>query len=339
MVTTDRVRHRRRPAAPGRARTRLAPGRRSRSTAAQPGTADVVVVADDVDFGIVSDIDDTVIATWLPRLLLATYNTFVLAEEARKPVDGMAGLYAGLLASRPTAPTIYVSTGPWNAALALTRFLAHHDFPRGPLLLTDWGPTNTGWFRSGREHKMACLRGLATDFPAISWVLVGDDGQRDPVIYAEFAREHPERVRAIALRELSMGEQVLAHGTPTEMREDPTWHGRPEVRGADGHELAERLRDRGEASADLGPDLLVAGLAERRHGDDAVGALRLAEEGVAWSTPTRRPRSTRRRPSASAGPGPCGVPGRARRTRPRRRGPGCRWCPCPGTPRCRRRSH
>jgi len=26
-------------------------------------------------------------------------------------------------------------------------------FPEGPLLLTDWGPTNTGWFRSGREHK------------------------------------------------------------------------------------------------------------------------------------------------------------------------------------------
>lgn len=209
---------------------------------AQPGTADVVVVADDVDFGIVSDIDDTVITTWLPRLLLATYNTFVLAEEARKPVDGMAELYAGLLADRPTAPTIYVSTGPWNAARALSRFLAHHGFPRGPLLLTDWGPTNTGWFRSGREHKLACLRGLAADFPAISWVLVGDDGQRDPVIYAEFAREHPDRVRAIALRELSMGEQVLAHGTPTEMREDPAWHARPEVRGPDGHDLADRLR-------------------------------------------------------------------------------------------------
>ena len=242
VVDHGPVRHRRRPPAPGRARTRLAPGRPRRRRAREPGAADVVVVADDVDFGIVSDIDDTVITTWLPRLLLATYNTFVLAEEARKPVDGMAELYAGLLAGRPTAPTIYVSTGPWNAAPALTRFLAHHGFPRGPLLLTDWGPTNTGWFRSGREHKLACLRGLAADFPAISWVLVGDDGQRDPVIYAEFAREHPERVRAIALRELPMGQQVLAHGTPTEMREDPTPHGRPEVRGADGHELAERLR-------------------------------------------------------------------------------------------------
>jgi phosphatidate phosphatase APP1 len=208
----------------------------------EPGVGDVLVVADDVDFGIVSDIDDTVITTWLPRLLLATYNTFVLAEEARTPVAGMAELYAGLLGARPGAPTLYVSTGPWNAAPALTRFLAHHGFPRGPLLLTDWGPTNTGWFRSGREHKLACLRGLAEDFPSIRWVLVGDDGQRDPVIYAEFAQERPERVRAIALRELPMGQHVLAHGTPTEMSDHPTPHGRPEVRGADGHELGARLR-------------------------------------------------------------------------------------------------
>lgn len=208
---------------------------------AEPGSADVLVVGGDVDFGIVSDIDDTVITTWLPRLLLATYNTFVLAEEARTPVAGMAELYAGLLAGRPGAPTVYVSTGPWNAARALSRFLAHHGFPRGPLLLTDWGPTNTGWFRSGREHKLACLRALAADFPAIRWILVGDDGQRDPVIYAEFAREHPERVRAIALRELPMGQQVLAHGTPTELHDHPAPHGRPEVRGADGHVLAQRL--------------------------------------------------------------------------------------------------
>lgn len=207
----------------------------------EPATADVLVVGDDVDFGIVSDIDDTVITTWLPRLLVATYNTFVLAEEARTPVEGMSDLYAALLADRPGAPTVYVSTGPWNAARALSRFLAHHDYPRGPLLLTDWGPTNTGWFRSGPEHKLRCLRALAEDFPAIRWVLVGDDGQRDPVIYAEFARERPERVRAIAIRELSMGEQVLAHGTPVEKVDGSTAHGRPEVRGADGEALAAGL--------------------------------------------------------------------------------------------------
>ncbi len=83
-------------------------------------------------------------------------------------------------------------------------------------MLTDWGPTNTGWFRSGQEHKHACLTSLAADFPGIRWVLVGDDGQHDPEIYAAFARAHPDRVRAIALRELTATQQVLSHGIPTE---------------------------------------------------------------------------------------------------------------------------
>jgi phosphatidate phosphatase APP1 len=208
----------------------------------KPATARVRVVGDDVELGIVSDIDDTVLSTYLPRPLLAAYNTFVAREEARRPVPGMADLYTRLLAGHPGAPTLYVSTGAWNTAPTLRRFLSRHGLPEGPLLLTDWGPTNTGWFRSGREHKRACLESLAADFPRIRWVLVGDDGQHDPAIYADFARSHRDRVRAIAIRELPMTEQVLAHGTPGALPDgDASQHSVPEVRGADGDALAEHL--------------------------------------------------------------------------------------------------
>jgi phosphatidate phosphatase APP1 len=57
------------------------------------------------------------------------------------------------MAEHPGAPIIFVSTGAWNTAPTLTRFLKRNGFPIGPLLLTDWGPTNTGWFRSGQDHK------------------------------------------------------------------------------------------------------------------------------------------------------------------------------------------
>jgi phosphatidate phosphatase APP1 len=207
-----------------------------------PVVARVRVIGDDAEFGLVSDIDDTTLSTFLPRPLLAAYNTFVAREEARRPVRGMAGLYADLLADRPDAPTVYVSTGAWNTAPTLRRFLSRHGFPDGPMLLTDWGPTNTGWFRSGREHKRECLESLVADFPRISWVLVGDDGQHDPSIYADFAGAHPEHVRAIAIRELPMTEQVLAHGTPGALgHRDTPQLAVPVVRGADGGEIAAQL--------------------------------------------------------------------------------------------------
>ncbi|WP_369811069.1 App1 family protein [Quadrisphaera sp. DSM 44207] len=215
------------------------------------GSAPVVVVGPDVEHGVVSDIDDTVMVTSLPRPLIAAWNTFVLHEHARRPVPGMAALLTDAARRSPGAPVLYLSTGAWNVAPTLTRFMARHGFPAGPLLLTDWGPTNTGWFRSGREHKRAALRRLAEELPRVRWLLVGDDGQHDPEIYHEFADAHPDRVSAIAIRQLTPTEQVLSRGStaPSPSGPGPGAPARPgavpEFRAPDGEGLAERLRAAG----------------------------------------------------------------------------------------------
>jgi phosphatidate phosphatase APP1 len=195
--------------------------------------------------GVVSDIDDTVLVTWLPRPLLAAWNTFVLRERARRPVPGMADLLRAL--AGPDGFLVYLSTGAWNFAPHLERFLAEHGFPPGPLLLTDWGPTEHGWFREGAAHKREMLERLRREHPTARWTLVGDDGQRDPAIYAAFAAEHPEAVQAVAIRRLSPTQHVLASGPhatgpatippgPASPPPDVPW-----VTGADGHELLTAL--------------------------------------------------------------------------------------------------
>jgi phosphatidate phosphatase APP1 len=182
------------------------------SADAEPVEAPVRVVDPKVRFGVVSDIDDTVMVTALPRPLLAAWNTFVLDEHARTAVPGMAVLYERLATRYPDAPVLYLSTGAWNVAPALTRFLSRHLYPAGPLLLTDWGPTHNRFFRSGQEHKRSTLARLATEFPDIRWLLIGDDGQHDQEIYAEFAAAHPDNVEAVAIRRLSPTQAVLAGG-------------------------------------------------------------------------------------------------------------------------------
>jgi phosphatidate phosphatase APP1 len=119
-----------------------------------------------------------------------------------------------LAKGHPNLPTVYLSTGPWNVAPTLERFLTRHGFPKGPFLLTDWGATPDRAFRSGREHKVGSLERLANDFPNIEWVLIGDDGQHDETIYGDFSRSHPGKVRAVAIRQLSTPEAVLA-GAPS----------------------------------------------------------------------------------------------------------------------------
>jgi phosphatidate phosphatase APP1 len=208
--------------------------------------ASVRVVGPETRLGMVSDIDDTVIVTMLPRPLVAFRNAFLLRESARTPVPGMAELYEEVATAHPDVFVVYVSTGAWNTAGALGRFLFHHGFPRGPLLLTDWGPTTEGWFRSGAEHKRSQLHRLLEELPDLSWLLVGDDGQHDPTIYADLAAYAPHRVVAIAIRELSLGEQVVGHGTPVARDDVTTGPGAAlEVRAADGFGLREALRERG----------------------------------------------------------------------------------------------
>ncbi|GAA1525072.1 phosphatidate phosphatase APP1 [Microbacterium ginsengiterrae] len=211
--------------------------------AQKPIEGSAFIVGDDVTFGVLSDIDDTVMVTALPRPFVAAWNSFVVDEHARLPVPGMAVLLEQLMRQHPGSPMIYLSTGAWNVAPTLSRFMSRHLFPSGAMLLTDWGPTHDRWFRSGREHKLINLRRLAEEFPHVRWLLIGDDGQHDEAIYTEFMNEHPQCVAGVAIRQLSTAEAVLAGGRASS--DDHSEDTAPWVAASDGAGLREQLTDVG----------------------------------------------------------------------------------------------
>ena len=207
----------------------------------------ILVVAPGPRLGIVSDIDDTAMVSHVPRMFVAAWNQLVKYTSSREPVPGMAVLLTRVKRAHPGTPVIYLSTGAWNVVPTHRSFFDRHGFPAGPMLMTDWGPTNTGLFRSGIEHKRTELRRLMIDLPDVTWLLVGDDGQHDPLIYGEAAREHSDRVAAVAVRRLTPTEQVLA-GTqlahPMGLGPEARTLAEadvPVVVGADGYELARML--------------------------------------------------------------------------------------------------
>ena len=210
-----------------------------RAEGTEPAEALIQVIAPGVKFGIVSDIDDTVMVTALPRPFLALWNTFVLSERARMATPGMAVLLDRLTIEHPDAPVIYLSTGPWNAAPTLARFLTRNMYPKGALLLTDWGLTQDRWFRSGQDHKHRNLERLAQEFPDMRWLLIGDNGQHDEAIYSAFAAGNPDKVAAIAIRQLSVSEFVFAGGHSEDG--DHTTSRVPWIYSPDGAGIAKQL--------------------------------------------------------------------------------------------------
>lgn len=224
----------------------LEPGWQTITMAVERGTpveSKVFIVGRDVRFGVVSDVDDTVMVTALPRPLVAAWNSFVLNEHARQPVPGMSVLLERAARVAPGTPVIYLSTGAWNIAPTLMRFLRRHLFPAGAMLLTDWGPTHDRWFRSGKLHKQTNLERLAAEFPHVKWLLIGDDGQHDDALYTAFTAAHPDHVTGVAIRRLSATEAVLAGGRTAV--DDHSASGVPWVTGRDGAEILDRLSDAG----------------------------------------------------------------------------------------------
>lgn len=173
------------------------------------GRGRVLVPDPAAPFAVISDIDDTVLRSRVTEGLRAVLTTLVGDANRRDAIPGMASLYRGInrgpgatkaggeVAALPSF--FYVSTGSWAMYPLLTKFLQGRGFPRGPLFLTDWGPTDRYIVRSGREHKRNAIGRLLSGYPETRFVLIGDSGQADPEVYLEFAGSHPQQVGAILI--------------------------------------------------------------------------------------------------------------------------------------------
>ncbi len=100
----------------------------------------------------------------------------------------------------PDAPFFYLSTSPWNVESSIRNFILDYGFPDGPLLLRDLDPRPKTFVPSGVQHKLEYAEQLMEDFPDMKFILLGDDGQKDPSTYAEIAKRYPGRVLAIGRR-------------------------------------------------------------------------------------------------------------------------------------------
>lgn len=180
----------------------------------EPAVGTVHVPDPAADLAVVSDIDDTIVDSGIAHGLVATLSTMLLREQStRVPLTGAAELYRALATGTGTVerPFFYLSTSPWNLVGFLQGFLSRHRFPDGPLVLTDWGPGADSLLRiSSRAHKLSTLRQLADALPHSRFVLIGDSGQQDPAIYADFCAEHPGRVAAVYIRRAGASSQRAA---------------------------------------------------------------------------------------------------------------------------------
>lgn len=185
----------------------------SRNGQAVRATGRVLIPPRGTAFGIISDLDDTVITTNVTNRLKMLLTVALLNEYTRMPFKGVAAFYRALQKGASGAennPIFYVSSSPWNLYPFLTAFLKLHDIPLGTLFLKDFG--NHTIFNSGDHstHKINSIEAILNTYPDLSFVLIGDSGEKDPEIYREIVGKYPDRIRAIYIRSINTKRERLA---------------------------------------------------------------------------------------------------------------------------------
>ena len=143
-------------------------------------------------FGVISDIDDTVVRSQVTNKLRMILTVALSNARTRAPFAGVAAFYRALHAG--VNPFFYVSKSPWNLYAPLVEYLEVQGLPQGPLLLRDFG------WRSQKNHKLKMIEEILTTYPKLPFVLIGDSGEHDPEIYADLVQRFPKRIRAVYIR-------------------------------------------------------------------------------------------------------------------------------------------
>jgi len=175
--------------------------------------AEVLIPSDNADYGVASDIDDTILHTGVVSTLKwrVLYNTIFKSAKMRLPLEGAADFYHLLHRGKSgenANPIFYVSHSPWNLYRYLELFLKQNNFPKGPILLRSFKDILKRKAPNEKPQKQKEILDLLNMYPDLPFILIGDSGEHDLDVYIEIANQFPGRIKAIYLRSVKHKKRI-----------------------------------------------------------------------------------------------------------------------------------
>jgi len=172
-------------------------------TASQIGKVQIPVK--ETQLAVISDIDDTILQSGAHSLKQMIKTTFTKNAASRLTFSGVNHLYHGFQNGgfdRPVNPIFYLSNSPWNLFDFLDDFMELKGIPKGSVLLRDWGLDENKTLVDD-THKLTSIAKLLNNYPELSFILIGDSGEKDPEYYQEIVKKFPGRILAVYIRNVT----------------------------------------------------------------------------------------------------------------------------------------
>jgi phosphatidate phosphatase APP1 len=194
----------------------------------------VLIPKPDAEFGIISDVDDTIVESHSTDFLQELAIIFGQGPHDRIAFPGVPALYRALQRGpddQGENPIFYVSRSGWNLYDLLEGFMKINEIPEGPLFLSDLRLIEAKSSVMGDDqHKYDNIDLLLRVYPELPFVLIGDSGMHDPELYRQVVRQHPGRIKAIYIHDVSeerrdeevrrIAEDLADQGVPLVHKED-----------------------------------------------------------------------------------------------------------------------
>lgn len=164
-----------------------------------PAQLTALLPSSDARYGVISDIDDTLIKTEAWSLIRNLWNSLTGNAESRLVFSDAVILIRKLHDN--INPVFYVSSSPWNLHAFLNEVFERAGLTQGPKFLRDLGISKTKRVRDSHgNHKGRSIDTVLMANPALTFILIGDTGQHDAQVYHDAILRHPDRIRQVILR-------------------------------------------------------------------------------------------------------------------------------------------
>ncbi|KAL2752909.1 hypothetical protein ACRALDRAFT_1083457 [Sodiomyces alcalophilus JCM 7366] len=155
---------------------------------------------------LISDIDDTVKRSNISLGAKEIFRNTFVRDLHDLTIDGVREWYNKMHAMGVAFH--YCSNSPWQLFPVLASYFMIASLPPGSLHLKQYSGMLQGIFEPVAERKRGTLNRLLRDFPNRQFLLVGDSGEADLEVYTELALEHPGRILAIFIRDVTTPEET-----------------------------------------------------------------------------------------------------------------------------------
>lgn len=172
--------------------------------------SELLLVPEENRIGIISDFDDTLVYSNVLNKKDLLANSLLKNYKQRELVKGMPEMFQKISLQNPqpkATPIFIVSASPRQISRGIQQFLDYHHFPKGLVMTKTISGDDRDPLLDQKQYKINRIQEVFDRLPNVKFVLIGDDGEKDPESFNSLSNRYPDRIIGVWIHKVNTDPQ------------------------------------------------------------------------------------------------------------------------------------